>query len=359
MRRGRGSRLSRRQQDKTAERWFALILLAIILCGGGAIWLSTRPLALLPTAVVLLVGGFFVSRIVRRRKQARLQAEEEGRERVRQLQAEMQEEALQREAEKRRRIEAMLHPDRVRDEIHYMSGPEFERFMADLLRQKGYEVEETPLSGDQGVDLILPDLDGKRVVIQLKRWTGPVGNKAIQATFAGMAHYQADEGWIITTSAFTKSARELARSTSVRLIDKDELTDWLEGLREEEEGAPDELPTFDKGSGGIAGMGVGVDDVLASVRGVVDLSPHEALDEAQDFLTRQGYGVTYRTSTTLTVKRQVSDNATGQESIFKLIVVALPQSGGGVRIKVRGNDREAVRDHQAAWLEWSETLPKR
>jgi hypothetical protein len=106
-------------------------------------------------------------------------------------------------------------------------------------------------------------------------------------------------------------------------------------------------------------MGVCVDDVLASVRGVVDLSPHEALDEAQDFLTRQGYSVTYRTSTTLTVERQVSDNATGQESMFKLIVMALPQSGGGVRIKVRGDDREAVRDHQAAWLEWSESLPKR
>jgi hypothetical protein len=101
------------------------------------------------------------------------------------------------------------------------------------------------------------------------------------------------------------------------------------------------------------------DEVLASVRGVVDLSPHEALDEAQEFLTRQGYSVTYRTTTTLTVERQVSDNASGQESIFKLIVMALPQSGGGVRIKVRGDDREAVRDHQAAWLEWSETLPKR
>jgi hypothetical protein len=106
-------------------------------------------------------------------------------------------------------------------------------------------------------------------------------------------------------------------------------------------------------------MGVCVDDVLASVRGVVDRSPHEALDEAQDFLTRQGYSVTYQTTTTLTVERQVSDHATGQESILKLIVMALPQSGGGVRIKVRGNDREAVRDHQAAWLEWSETLPKR
>jgi hypothetical protein len=106
-------------------------------------------------------------------------------------------------------------------------------------------------------------------------------------------------------------------------------------------------------------VGVCVDDVLASVRGVVDLSPHEALDEAQDFLRRQGYSLTYWTTTTLTVERQVSDNASGQESIFKLIVMALPQSGGGVRIKVRGDDRQAVRAHQAAWLEWSESLPKR
>ena len=106
-------------------------------------------------------------------------------------------------------------------------------------------------------------------------------------------------------------------------------------------------------------MGVCVDDVLASVRGVVDLSPQVALDEAQAFLTRQGYSVMYRTTTTLTVERQVSDSATGQVSIFKLIVMALPQSGGGLRIKVRGNDREAVRDQQAAWLEWSESLPKR
>ena len=230
--------MSRRQQDKAEGCLLLGVILAVLLIGFVAIGFATAyPQG---TAVVLVVATFFVILIFRRRKQARLQAEEERQERLRQRQAERQEQAQQREAAKRRRIEAMLHPDRVRDEINYMSGPEFERFMADLLRQKGYEVEETPLSGDQGVDLVLPDLDGKRVVIQLKRWTGPVGNNAIQATFAGMAHYQADEGWIITTSTFTKSARELARSTRMRLIDRDELADWLEELREGEEGAPDQ-----------------------------------------------------------------------------------------------------------------------
>src|SRR5215208_1254776 len=183
-RRQRG-RLSRRQQEQAEGCLLLVVILAVLLIGFVAIGVATAyPRGI---AVVLVVATFFVILIVRRRKQARLQAEEESRERARQLQAlrqkqvrtlqaERQEEARQEEAAKQRRIEAMLHPDRVRDEIHYMSGPEFERFMADLLRQKGYQVEETPLSGDQGVDLVLPDLDGKRVVIQLKRWTGPVGN---------------------------------------------------------------------------------------------------------------------------------------------------------------------------------------
>jgi flagellar biosynthesis/type III secretory pathway M-ring protein FliF/YscJ len=151
--------LSRRQDENWG--WGCLLLLALLVIVGGGIalvnWFIKHPQALVLTGVVfyvvLLVGSFLVILIVRQRKQARLQAEEERRERVRQWQAERQEQARQREAEKRSRIEAMLHPDRVRDEIHYMSGPEFERFMADLLRQKGYEVEETPLSGDQGVDL--------------------------------------------------------------------------------------------------------------------------------------------------------------------------------------------------------------
>jgi restriction endonuclease Mrr len=163
---------------------------------------------------------------VRMKVEARIRADEE----LRIAKAERQ----RREEQGRLRIESLLRRDAVRDEINYMSGAEFEKFMADLFRQKGYAVEETPASGDQGVDLILPDYDGTRVVVQLKRWSGPVGNAVVGATFAGMAHYRAEEGWIITTSTFTPKARELARSTRVRLINGKELAEWLEGLREQE-----------------------------------------------------------------------------------------------------------------------------
>lgn len=52
-----------------------------------------------------------------------------------------------------------------------------------------------------------------------------------------------------------------------------------------------------------------------------------------------------------------SGKATEQNTL-NLTVAAVPQPGG-VRLKVRGNDLEGVQERQAAWIEWSETLPKK
>jgi len=82
------------------------------------------------------------------------------------------------------------------------------------------------------VDLLLI-IDERRVAVQLKRYTAPVGNAAVQQALAGMIHYKAKEAWVIPTTTFTKSARQLARSIGVRLIDRNELEDWLSDLREE------------------------------------------------------------------------------------------------------------------------------
>ena len=101
-----------------------------------------------------------------------------------------------------------------------------------------------------------------------------------------------------------------------------------------------------------------MDGELASVRGVVDLSPKAALDEAEAFLTRLGYMSVQRTDTSLVAERRQPDRAQGQEAP-SLAVEAVPQMGGGVWIRVRGNDREGVQEQQAAWTEWSENLPKK
>ncbi len=97
---------------------------------------------------------------------------------------------------------------------------------------------------------------------------------------------------------------------------------------------------------------------LASVRGVVDLSAQDALDRAEAFLTQQGYTTVQRTDTSLTAQRHLPDQAARQD-IPNLTVKALPQPEGGVWIRVVGNDREGVQEQQAAWMEWSESLPKK
>ncbi len=78
---------------------------------------------------------------------------------------------------------------------------------------------------------------------------------------------------------------------------------------------------------------------LGSIRGVVDLSAQEALDRAEAFLTQQGYTPLRRAANSLTVQRCPPSEDGGQGTLV-LSVAALPQPEGGVRIKVRGNDRE-------------------
>lgn len=98
---------------------------------------------------------------------------------------------------------------------------------------------------------------------------------------------------------------------------------------------------------------------LSSGNEVVDLSPPQALDRAEYFLVGQGYIVLHRTATTLTVEREDSEVAAGQEGAPKVVVMAVPQPKGGVRIKVRGDDREGVQERQGLWKLWTENLPKR
>ena len=98
---------------------------------------------------------------------------------------------------------------------------------------------------------------------------------------------------------------------------------------------------------------------LTSGKEAVDLTPSRALDRAEYFLVEQGYAVVQRTATTLTVEREISERTACQENAPKLVVMAVPQPGGGVRIKLRGNDREMMRERQALWELWVENLPKR
>ena len=102
-----------------------------------------------------------------------------------------------------------------------------------------------------------------------------------------------------------------------------------------------------------------MDEELISVKEVVDLSPPQALDRAERFLMGQGYIVAHRTATTLTVQREGPEGPTGQEGAPKVVVMAVPQPDGGVRIKVRDDHQEDLQKRRGLWKLWTENLPKR
>jgi hypothetical protein len=97
---------------------------------------------------------------------------------------------------------------------------------------------------------------------------------------------------------------------------------------------------------------------LVSIKEIVDLSPQQALDDAQTFLVRQGYDIMERRGESLTMHRRFP-NQTVEQNKLKLTVTAHHQPEGGVRISATGNDHEGVKEWQSAWSEWSESLPKK
>jgi hypothetical protein len=105
-----------------------------------------------------------------------------------------------------------------------MTGREFETYVSRVLSHNGFvEIRGTPVTGDQGADLIAKK-DGKTIIVQAKRYEGPVSNAAVQEVTSAVMFYRGDEGYVITNSTFTTSARQLAQRTGIKLIDGRELS---------------------------------------------------------------------------------------------------------------------------------------
>lgn len=106
----------------------------------------------------------------------------------------------------------------------YMSGIEFENFVYKLFIKMGYYADKTPITGDQGVDLILYNDKGAKIAVQCKRNQNSIGNTAIQEVVAGAVFYNANSTMVVTNNYFTKSAIDLANSCNTTLCDRDMLS---------------------------------------------------------------------------------------------------------------------------------------
>ncbi|WP_397548196.1 restriction endonuclease [Rossellomorea marisflavi] len=66
----------------------------------------------------------------------------------------------------------------------------------------------------------------------------PYSRTAVQEIASAKSHYSADECWVITNSFFTEPAKRLASSNHVRLVDRDQLIDWILTLKKKTADVP-------------------------------------------------------------------------------------------------------------------------
>ena len=110
----------------------------------------------------------------------------------------------------------------------------FEEIIADLLRKQGYQVTLTPATKDGGIDMYAAKKDGLGTflyLVECKRYTPPnkVGVSVIRSLYGVLQSRKATAGVIVTSSFFTKGAREFQQENfyQLQLHDYLGIQNWL------------------------------------------------------------------------------------------------------------------------------------
>jgi hypothetical protein len=122
--------------------------------------------------------------------------------------------------------------ERLRERLYDVDPFAFEEFVAELWAAEGWETTVTQGSADMGVDVVA-ERSGtvdQRLVVQVKRYgpDNPVGRPAVQQYHSMKAQdAAADAAVVVTSSRFTRDAREWAARQNVKLVDGADLVDLV------------------------------------------------------------------------------------------------------------------------------------
>lgn len=99
-----------------------------------------------------------------------------------------------------------------------MDGLQYEYFCANILKESGWNAKVSQASGDQGADIVAVKIDIPSVAIQCKKYSKPVGNKAVQEILGGKIFYNTKFAAVVSNNSYTNSAKQLAKSSGVLLL---------------------------------------------------------------------------------------------------------------------------------------------
>jgi len=116
--------------------------------------------------------------------------------------------------------------DDVMSRIRGSSPKFFEKLVLDVLVAMGYggslqdAARVVGQSGDGGIDGVIKEdkLGLEMIYIQAKRWEGQVGRPQIQSFAGSLEGFRARKGVFITTSAFSRDARDYVERIDKRIV---------------------------------------------------------------------------------------------------------------------------------------------
>lgn len=111
-------------------------------------------------------------------------------------------------------------PALTNEQALQLSPSQFEEYVAQrLFARQGYAVENTPDVGDGGVDIVVTDAQGRRAVVQCKRYRNTVGEATVRDLYGAMIHHDAGMAYLVTTANISDAARRWATGKPIDLID--------------------------------------------------------------------------------------------------------------------------------------------
>lgn len=105
------------------------------------------------------------------------------------------------------------------EQIDQLKGFEFEKFVEQYYKSKGYQTHITQATHDGGADIIATK-GNECIAIEVKRWNKKVTRGPILILDYAKDEYSATNAVLFTSSELTESAKNAARSKGVKYFDR-------------------------------------------------------------------------------------------------------------------------------------------
>lgn len=118
------------------------------------------------------------------------------------------------------------------EKIDALSGRDFEELVELIFKYCGYKTTLTKASSDYGADVIAKKRDITWVVQTKLYYNHQVGNSSVQQASSAINYYNANYACVVTNWKFSAQAKTLAKVQNVLLIDRQNLIDFLNCLKQ-------------------------------------------------------------------------------------------------------------------------------